>query len=111
MVTGFDELEKNPQSVIDNAKAFGAKFIMCAWVPHKEGEFTMDDIKKAINVFNAAGKLMYENGLKFCYHPHGYEFLPYNNGTMFDYMVKNTDPRYVNYEMDVFGLSIRDRIL
>ncbi len=102
---GFDELEKNPQTVIDNAKAFGAKYIMCAWVPHKEGEFSMDDIKKAINVFSAAGKLMYENGLKLCYHPHGYEFLPYEKGTMFDYMVKNTDPKYVNYEMDVFWVK------
>jgi len=102
---GFEELEKNPQKVIDDAKAFGAKYIMCAWVPHKEGHFTMDDIKKAINVFSAAGKMMYENGLKFCYHPHGYEFLPYKDGTMFDYMVKNTDPRYVNYEMDVFWVK------
>jgi len=99
---GFEELAKDPQTVINNAKAFGAKFVMCAWVPHKGGEFTMDDIKTAIDVFSKAGKLMYENGLKFCYHPHGYEFRPYENGTMFDYMVKNTNPKYVNYEMDVF---------
>ena len=102
---GFEELAENPQAVIDNAKAFGAKFIMCAWVPHKEGEFTMDDVKKAIDVFSTAGKLMYENGLKFCYHPHGYEFGPYGNGTQFDYMVENTDPRYVNFEMDVFWVK------
>ena len=101
----FEELAKNPQAVIDNAKAFGAKFIMCAWVPHKEGEFTIDDVKKAIDVFSTAGKLMYENGLKFCYHPHGYEFRPYGNGTQFDYMVENTDPRYVNFEMDVFWVK------
>ena len=101
----FDELAKNPQAVIDNAKAFGAKFIMCAWIPHKDEEFTIDDIKKAIDVFSAAGKLMYENGLKFCYHPHGYEFRPYEDGTLFDYMVKNTDPKYINYEMDVFWVK------
>jgi sugar phosphate isomerase/epimerase len=101
----FEELAKNPLAVIDNAKAFGAKFIMCAWVPHKEGEFTMDDVKKAIDVFSTAGKLMYENGLKFCYHTHGYEFRPYGNGTQFDYMVENTDPRYVNFEMDVFWVK------
>ena len=102
---GFEELAKNPQGVVDNAKTFGAKYVMCAWVPHKEGNFTMEEIKNAIDVFNAAGKLMYENGIKFCYHPHGYEFRPYENGTMFDYMVKNTDPRYVNYEMDVFWVK------
>lgn len=102
---GFEELENNPQTVIDNAKTFGAKFIMCAWVPHKEGKFTMDDINKAIVVFSKAGKMMQENGLKFCYHPHGYEFRPFENGTMFDYMVKNTDPRFVNFEMDVFWVK------
>jgi sugar phosphate isomerase/epimerase len=102
---GFEELEKNPQAVVDNAKAFGAKYVMCAWVPHKEGDFTMEEINRAINVFNTAGKLLYENGIKFCYHPHGYEFRPYENGTTFDYMVKKTDPRYVNFEMDVFWVK------
>jgi sugar phosphate isomerase/epimerase len=102
---GFEELEKDPQKVVDNAKAFGAKYVMCAWVPHKEGNFTMDEINRAIDVFNSAGKLLAENGIKFCYHPHGYEFRPYEKGTMFDYMVKKTDPRYVNFEMDVFWVK------
>jgi sugar phosphate isomerase/epimerase len=101
----FKELEADPKGVIDKAKAFGASYIMCAWVPHKEGEFTMEDVNKAITVFNDAGKLMYENGIKFCYHPHGYEFRPYEDGTQFDYIVKNTDPRYVNFEMDVFWVK------
>jgi sugar phosphate isomerase/epimerase len=102
---GFEELENNPQTVIDGAKAFGAKYIMCAWVPHKEGVFTIDEISKAIRVFSKAGKLIAENGLQFCYHPHGYEFRPYQNGTLFDYMVKKTDPKYVNFEMDVFWIK------
>jgi len=101
----FQELDKNPQKVVENAKAFGAKYVMCAWVPHKEGNFTMDEINKAIDVFNSAGKVLSENGIKLCYHPHGYEFRPYENGTMFDYMVKKTDPRYVNFEMDVFWVK------
>lgn len=101
----FEELEKNPQQVADNAKAFGAKYIMCAWVPHKEGGFTMDEMNKAISVFNAAGKVLAENGLQLCYHPHGYEFRPYENGTQFDYMISKTDPRYVNFEMDVFWVK------
>ena len=102
---GFEELENNPQAVIDNAKELGAKFIMCAWVPHKEGVFTIDEINKAIVVFSKAGKLMLEHGLKFCYHPHGYEFRPYENGTLFDYLVKNTDSKYVNFEMDVYWVK------
>jgi sugar phosphate isomerase/epimerase len=77
---------------------------MCAWVPHN-GEFTIDDAKKAVEVFNTAGKLFKENGLTFCYHAHGYEFRPYEDGTVFDYMAKNMNASYANFEMDVFWVK------
>jgi sugar phosphate isomerase/epimerase len=102
---GFEDLANNPKSVLDNAKTFGSKYVMCAWIPHQEGQFTIDDVKKAIDVFTSAGKLLTENGIKLCYHPHGYEFGSYEGGTLFDYMVRNTDPKYVNYEMDVFWIK------
>ncbi|MEA5256623.1 sugar phosphate isomerase/epimerase [Arcicella aquatica] len=97
----YEQLEKNPQEIVDNAKALGAKYVMCAWIPHKGNEFTIEDVKKAVEVFNKAGKVLKENGLTFCYHDHGYEFRPYEGGTLFDYMVKNTNPAYVSFEMDV----------
>ena len=84
----------------------GAKYVVCFWIPHNGNEFGIGETKKAMAVFTAAGKLMQQNGLSFCYHPHGYEFRPYEGGTLFDYMVKNTDPRYVNYELDVFWVKI-----
>lgn len=101
----FDQLAKNPQAAIDEAKTFGAKYIVCFWIPHNGDEFTIDDINKAIDVFTTAGKLIHENGLSFCYHPHGYEFRPYEGGTLFDYLVQHTDPKYVNFEMDVFWVK------
>ncbi len=97
----FEELEKNPQLVADKAKALGSKYVMCAWIPHKGNDFTLEDTKKAVAVFNAAGKVLAENGLIFCYHDHGYEFRPHEGGTYMDYLIKNTDPKYVSFEMDV----------
>jgi sugar phosphate isomerase/epimerase len=102
---GFKQLKENPQAAVDNAKAAGAKYVMCAWIDHNGDEFTIDNIKEAVDVFNKAGKLMKENGITFCYHPHGYEFRPYEDGTLFDYLVKNTDPKNVNFEMDVFWVK------
>ena len=93
------------QQTIDDAKSFGAKYVVCYWIPHKDDEFTFDNIKEASEVFNKAGKTFQENGLSLCYHPHGYEFRPYEDGTLFDYMVKNTDPKYFNFEMDVFWVK------
>ena len=101
----FNELATNPQIAIDNAKAFGASYVVCFWIPHNGDDFTIDDAKKGVEVFSKAGKLLAENGLTLCYHPHGYEFRAYEDGTLFDYMVKNTDPKHFNFEMDVFWIK------
>ncbi len=100
----YDELIKNPQIVIDRAKSFGATYVVCFWIPHNGNEFTFEDMKKATELFNKTGKLLKENGLTFCYHPHGYEFRPYENGTLFDYLIKNTAGN-LNFEMDVFWVK------
>ncbi len=99
--TGFEQLEKDPQAVADRAKALGVKYVMCAWIPHKKGEFSKADADRAIKVFNEGGKVLKENGITFKYHVHGYEFQPYEKATLFEYLVDNTDPAYVSLQMDV----------
>ncbi|MEL6922425.1 MAG: sugar phosphate isomerase/epimerase, partial [Bacteroidota bacterium] len=34
--------------------------------------------------------------------PHGYEFQPYEAGTLMDYIIENTNPEWVNYELDIY---------
>lgn len=101
----FKELETNPQAVADKAKALGARYVVCFWIPHNGNEFTFENAKNAVEVFNAAGKVLKENGLSFCYHPHGYEFRPYEQTTLFDYMMKNMKRKYANFQMDVFWIK------
>ena len=105
IAASFDSLAVNPQAFIDEAKTFGASYIVCFWISHNGDSFTIDDTKKAIDVFTKAGSLATANGLHFCYHTHGYEFRPYENGTLFDYLVQHTDSKYVNFEMDVFWVK------
>lgn len=102
---GYDQLVKQPDSVVYRAKALGAKYVMCAWIPHTNGNFNLTNAQKAVTDFNAAGKILKENGLTFCYHPHGYEFQPYENGTLMDYIINNTNPDYVSFEMDVLWVQ------
>ena len=95
-----DALTKT-EEVGQNAKTLGAQFVRVAWVPH-EGPFTLDLAKKTVADFNQIGKKLKEGfGLIFCYHNHGYEFERYENGTLYDYIVQNTDPQYVSFEMDI----------
>lgn len=102
---GFEQLEKSPDSVAMKAKAMGSSFVMCAWVPHSNNVFTLGNAKHAVEVFNKAGKVLKDSGLTLCYHAHGYEFQPYGNGTLLDYIFENTNPEYVSFEMDVFWIK------
>ena len=96
----FENLEKDPEKVIANAKAFGAKYVMCAWVPHDDNIWDLKETQHATEVFNKAGKLLKENGLTLAYHAHGYEFRPYKGGTLFDYMAENATD--FTFELDVY---------
>ncbi len=97
----YDDLVNKTGEVAQNAKTLGASFVRVAWIPHEDA-FTLKDAKKAVKDFNQAGKALKEqHNLTFCYHNHGYEFQPYEQGTFFDYIAEQTDPAYVSFEMDV----------
>ena len=97
---GFDDLNNKMDTVIQNAKALGARYVRIAWIPHK-GDMDLAGIQKAAADFNRFGKQLKDNGLTFVYHNHGYEFQPYGDGTLFDVLMKETRPEDVSYEMDV----------
>jgi sugar phosphate isomerase/epimerase len=101
----YDKLKNFPQTLADEARSYGAKYVVIFSIPFEGDTFTAEDVDKAAAVFNAAGKLIARNGLMLCYHPHGYEFQPYQDGTLFDYMVKKFDSRFVQFEMDVFWVK------
>ncbi|MGA0559467.1 sugar phosphate isomerase/epimerase family protein [Larkinella sp. VNQ87] len=101
----YEDLAANVPKVLEEAKALGVKYVMCAWIPHNGDRFTIEDAKRATDVFNTAGKLLRDHGISFCYHIHGYEFQPYQNGTFFDYLVEFLEPQYCNFEMDVFWVK------
>ena len=100
----YEQLVKSPDSVAYKAKILGAKYVMCAWIPHDKGVLTLENAKKAVEDFNRAGKILKDSGLTFCYHAHGYEFQPYEDGTLLDYIIKNTNPEYVSFEMDIMWI-------
>jgi len=96
----YGAITKNPEDAVKQAKFWGVKYVMVAWIPHGS-TFTIDDAKKAVDDFDRVGKVLHDNGITLCYHAHGYEFGPYEGGTLFDYLAKNTNPQYLSFEMDI----------
>lgn len=105
MGASYQDLVNDPMAVVKKAKIFGAKYVMAAWLPHENNEFTFENAKKTVKDFNTFGKVLADNGITFAYHAHGYEFQKYKDGTLLDYLMENTNPDYVSFEMDIFWIQ------
>ncbi len=101
---GYGALVNETDRVAEEAITLGAKYVRVAWIPH-EGEFSAEDVQRTAEDFNRAGKKLREKGIYFCYHNHGFEFRPYRDGTLFDYLVELTNPEYVSFQMDIFWVA------
>ena len=101
----FQRLRDFPQRVADEARSYGAHFVVCFWIPHSADSFKLADADEAAFVLNNAGKVMARNGLMLVYHPHGYEFGKHGDGTIFDHLVQALDTRVVQLQMDVFWIK------
>lgn len=101
----YDDAVNRTDTVAANALTLGATYVRVAWIPHQP-PFNIGHARKAVEDFNKAGRILKEKyGLTFCYHNHGYEFHPYEGGTLFDYIVKNTKKKWVAFEMDILWVA------
>lgn len=85
-------------------KAAGMSYIV---TPYMELPKTVKDLKTHCDYYNEIGKRCKANGMKYGYHNHAHEFQKVENKeVMLDYMIKNTNPEYVFFEMDVYWVVI-----
>jgi len=103
MMAAHARLAGDIQAVARDARTIGANYVVCSTIPHRK-HLTAQDCHQAIEDFNRWGKVLAESKLRLCYHTHGVEFGPSPEGTLFDTLVKRTDPKFVNYEMDIFWI-------
>lgn len=97
----YDDLVNKTARVGETAAILGAKFARVAWINH-EAPFSLPQARTIAEAFNRAGKILREDhGIAYCYHNHGYEFQPHGDGTLFDLLVRETDPRDVSFELDI----------
>jgi len=97
--TDWNEVWKWWDTAIAAHKAAGMKYIVTASMPTPK---TLADLKAYCNYYNQIGERCQAAGLRFGYHNHSFEFNKIEGETMYDFMLKNTDPAKVFFEMDVY---------
>ena len=80
-------------------KAAGMKYMVAPGINIPDN---LKDLKVVCDYMNAIGKLVKENGMQFGYHNHSHEFNEVEGVPAYDFMVQNTDPELVFFQMDVY---------
>lgn len=82
-------------------KAAGVKQIIQAWMGDKAFE-DMKTLTGYCKYFEAIGEKCNQAGIRFGFHNHAKEFDSLENVIIYDYMLQNTDPQKVMYQMDLY---------
>lgn len=87
------------KKAVADHKAAGMEYIVSPWLAKPD---SLSQLKVVCEFMNEVGKLCAEAGLKYGYHSHSFEFQQIEGKRMLDFMLENTDPQYVFFELDVF---------
>ncbi len=105
---------ENADQMIADVKAAGFEYFVIPVPPM--GMFTFDPdtqtmgmngtVEELTSILNKLGEKCSAVGLKLLYHNHDFEYKPNANGVVpIDYMLENTDPENVNFQMDLFWVT------
>lgn len=88
---------------IKEAQNWGMKYFVC-YYPFLDSKkiVPLSQWKQICEWCNEAGKICKEEGLEFLYHNHNYEFHITEGVIPYDIVLQNTDPEYVNMEIDLY---------
>lgn len=107
--SGIQEEPENEAAVLERWRAAFASVKECGGryfiVPGYGVDYTVEGLQQMCAYFNKIGKIAKEEyGLEFGYHNHSHEYttLKDTDIVMWEYLVENTDPEYVCFELDVY---------
>ena len=99
IVSTHCEIKENFEEKAAQAAAIGIKYMVC---PYIGAQKSMDDWKKIVDQFNTCGDICKQNGIRFAYHNHAYSFETLDGVIPQDYMMENTNPDTVDFELDIY---------
>lgn len=101
------DMLKDTDKKIAEAIETGKEYWVCYWPWLTDAKnITADEAKTAADNLNKLGEACKKGGIKFCWHNHNWEFeKPTTEGFPFDILMKNTDPKTVKTELDIYWVQ------
>ncbi len=89
---------------VDDAAVLGQKYVVSPSMDNSMRN-KYDDFMRYMEIFNKCGDLCKQQGMKFGYHNHAFEFNEkLNNEKLFDIMMRSMDPDKVVVQLDMGNL-------
>ncbi len=101
----FNTMRNNLTPAMEALKTLGTKYVAIPALNNQAERSTLDGFKKLAEEFNVIGKKMADYGLTLTYHNHGYEHWVKDGQTPMEILLKNTDPNYFAFELDIFWMT------
>jgi sugar phosphate isomerase/epimerase len=103
---------ENADAMIADVKAAGFEYFVIPVPPMglfkvENGVMGMEGgAANLSDIVNKLGKKCHDAGLKLLYHNHDFEFKKDVDGIVpIDYMLEHSDPKYVNFQMDLYWVT------
>ena len=96
-----DGNEQPLQAAIAAARGCGQTYVIVPYLDEKQ-RASVADFKVVATRLNRAGALCQAAGLQLGYHNHDFEFKPIGGTTLYDVLLRETDPKLVVFEMDIY---------
>ncbi len=81
--------------------AAGVKYLVQPWMSHRAFE-SIEGLQAYCNYFNEIGEKCNQQGIRFGFHNHAEEFNAFDGVVIYDYMLQNTDPEKVMFQIDLY---------
>ena len=98
---GAVTIRDEPLPLIEAATAIGNDYLTIASL-HPDDRQSLDDYKRWAETFNHAGEVCRKSGIRLAYHNHDFEFLSIDGQLPFDFLLSETDPALVDFELDMY---------
>ncbi len=101
----LNSIEENPEAVAKEALSFGTNTVVITGM-YRFDYGNASEVKKLAERLNNAGKALLPYGVKLLYHNHNVELQKISEDkTAYDVIIENTDPQYVNFELDTYWIA------
>ncbi len=101
----WPRLKDDISAVIEEHNLWDCRHVAVGSMPFHFIEAGEEGLRQFIVEANEVGRTLHEAGLTFSYHNHSFEFMRYGDKCGLEILFDETDPRYVQAELDTYWIQ------